>query len=208
MANANDTFTEAADTSLVSHTSDSGHTWTKDFGNVLTVIAAGDYIANTAPTNSSRYSLGVTPASAEYDVQADVVSTIEWSGGVLGRIDTAADDRYTAVYENSLWKLWKTDAGVTTTLATYSGDSTNGVTRTVKLEIRDATKKVYVGGVERISSTDNAITATGKPGIYWDGNSTGTQMDNWSSTDAAAASTAGRLVGGCLVNGLLMGSLA
>lgn len=194
MANANDTFTAGADQSLVDHTSDSGHTWTKDFGNVLTVNAAGDYISNTAPTNSSRYSLGVTPASAEYDVQADVVSTIEWSGGVVGRIDEVASDRYTAVYENSDWKLVKVDAGVATTLATFTGDSTNGVTRTVKLELRDATKKVYVGGIERISSTDNAVTAAGKPGIYWDGNSTGTQMDNWSSTDFVAATGWGSLL--------------
>lgn len=205
MANANDTFTEAADTSLVDHVSDSGHTWTKTFGNVLTVNAAGDYLYNATPTNASRYTLGVTPASAEYDVQADVVSTIEWSGGVSGRDVQADTDRYTFVYENSLWKLWKTDAGTTSTLATYSGDSPNGTTRTIKLEIRDATKKGYVGGVERVSSTDNAVTATGLPGIYWDGNSTGTQMDNWSSTDyVAGGDPEGSLINGKLINGGLL----
>ena len=208
MANASDTFTEAADTDLAFHTSDSGHTWTKYFGNVLTVLAASDYLYNAAPTNSSRYKSSVTPASAEYDVQADIRADINWSFGVSGRIDDAVSDEYFAAYENSLWKLWKIDAGVVTTLATYSGDSPNGTTRTAKLEIRNATKKLFIGGVERISSTDNAVTAAGKPGLYGDGNSTGNWMDNWSSTDAAAASTAGRLVGGCLVNGLLMGSLA
>jgi hypothetical protein len=183
MANANDTFTEASDTSLVSHTSDSGHTWSKHVGNVLTVLASGDYLYNASPSNISRYMCSVTPASAEYDVQADVVSTINWCAGVSGRIVTADSDEYWCEYENSLWKLKKRDAGTDTTLATYSGDSPNGTTRTVKLEIRDATKKVYVGGVERISSADNALTAAGQPGIYFDGNSTGTQLDNWSSTD-------------------------
>lgn len=201
MANASDTFTEAADTDLAVHTSDSGHTWTKYFGNVLTVLAASDYLYNAAPTNSSRYKSSVTPASAEYDVQADIRADINWSFGVSGRIDDAVSDEYFAAYENSLWKLWKIDAGVVTTLATYTGDSPNGTTRTAKLEIRNATKKLFIDGVERISSTDNAVTAAGKPGLYGDGNSTGNWMDNWSSTDFVASGTSyTRLV----TDGLLM----
>lgn len=207
MANANDTFTEAADTDLALHTSDSGHTWTKEQGNVLTVNAAGDYLHNAAPTNTSRYYSSVVPASAEYDVQADVVSGVDVSMGVRARVVAADTDEYRC-YFNAEWKLERVDAGAATLLATFVGDTPNGTTRTIKLEIRDATKKLFIGGVERISSTDNIVTAAGSPGIFSLGSSSTVHMDNWSSTDAAAASTAGRLVSGCLVNGLLMGSLA
>lgn len=187
MTDSTATFTVGSDTDLAFYTNDTGHTYTKYFGNVLTVVAAGDYLYNASPTNASRYECNVTPASAEYDVQADVISTIEWSGGISGRVVSADSDEYTFVYENSLWKLIRRDAGTSSTLATYSGDSTNGVSRTALLQIRDGAKKGFVGGVERVSSADNSLIAAGKPGIYWDGNSTGTQMDNWSSTDAVAA---------------------
>lgn len=188
MANANDTFTEATDTTLVSHTSDSGHTWAKHQGNNLTVLASGDYLYNAAPTNTSRYNLAVTPATAEYDVQADVISSASEAPGPSGRITTADSDEYIVYYSSSNWRLVKIDAGVATELATYTGD-TPSTTKVVKLEIRDAAKKVFIDSVERISSADNAITAAGRPGLNFRGQ-TGEQMDNWSSTDAAASSSA------------------
>lgn len=189
MANANDTFTEAADTDLALHTSDSGHAWTKDNGNVLTVNAVGDYLYNAAPTNASRYSLGVTPATAEYDVQGDIVSAVNWAMGLMARIDEPATDDYRCYFESSSWKLLKRDAGIVTELGTYTGDSPNGTPRTVKLEIRDATKKLFIGGVERISSTDNTVTAAGKPGLISLGIDSSEHLDNWSSTDVASGSS-------------------
>ena len=189
MANANDTFTEASDTSLVSHTSDSGHTWSKHFGNVLTVYAAGDYLYNASPSNASRYKCSVTPASADYDVQADIVSAFDWADGVSGRISNSDSDEYYVWFESGTWKLNKRVSGANTLLGSYTGDSPNGTTRTVKLEMRGTTSKVYIGGVERISVTDSAISATGNPGLVGYGVDSGEQLDNWSSTDYVAGGT-------------------
>ena len=58
----------------------------------------------------------------------------------------------------------------------------------MKLEIRDAAKKVFIDGVERISSTDNAITAAGKAAIRyynsdWGFGTTGKAIDNFVATN-------------------------
>ena len=64
----------------------------------------------------------------------------------------------------------------------------NGTTSHLKLEIRDATKKFFIDGVERISSSDNAITAAGKAAIRyynsdWGFGTTGKPLDNFRATN-------------------------
>jgi hypothetical protein len=77
-------------------------------------------------------------------------------------------------------------SGAQATLGTYAGDSPS-TTRAVKLQIRNAAKKVFIDGVERISSADNAITATGNPGLYLRDDFSGWWIDLWSTTDAGGA---------------------
>ena len=59
-------------------------------------------------------------------------------------------------------QLAKMEGGVVTTLGTI--DVTIAAGDTFKLEITDATKKIYHNGIEVISSTDNALTAAGNWG--------------------------------------------
>jgi hypothetical protein len=190
MANGSDTFTEASDTTLISHTSDSGHSWTKNQGNNLTVLASGDYLYNAAPSNTSKYTLGVTPASAEYDVQATV--TASGNGpGPSGRADF--DNEYGCYFQSGDWVLRKIVSGVETSIGSYTGDAPTSA-KVVKLEIRDATKKVYIDGVERISSSDNAVTSVLNPGLNFRG-SAGEQMDDFSSTDYVGGGGGGASMG-------------
>lgn len=110
---------------------------------------------------------------------------------ILHRLNAWAED--CALLEARLvvaaWRLFKRVAGSQTELGTaYSQVLSAGNDYVVKLEIRDATKKVYIDGVERISDSDNPITAAGKVGLYGfvpATNSTGMHWADFSAADPA-----------------------
>jgi hypothetical protein len=134
-------------------------------GDNLSCGDSGDYVHSSA-----------TPAGVEYYVQGDITST-GYSNWLMGRVSTTANTFYFVQYNAggaNEWRLYRRVAGTATLLGSYAGDVPTSV-RTVKLEIKDATKKVFIGGVERISTTDNTITAAGRPGI---GSGQGT-IDNY-----------------------------
>jgi len=99
----------------------------------------------------------------EYDVTA-IYRYVSDTGsvGIGGRCSTSAATYYYAYFLSGQWVLVKSDAGSLTTLGTFATTLTAGTSYTVKLEIRNAAKKLYIDGVERISSTDNTITAAGR----------------------------------------------
>ena len=195
MADANDTFTEGSDTLLTSHTSDSGHTWTVQTGSTGNgnVVASTDNVKDNAGNAPNVYS-SVTPASAEYDIEMTTTGTSDCMGP-SGRCATDANTSSFVLYNNgaSEWRLIERIAGTSTTLgtATVAGgapDPASGAV-TVKLEIRTASKKVYLDTVEKISHTaTDDITAAGKPGIKFAG-VTSDRGDNWSFTNTAVASS-------------------
>jgi hypothetical protein len=91
--------------------------------------------------------------------------------------------------------LFKTVAGVNTSLGTFNEALINGDERTIKLQIRDATKKVFIDGVERISSADNAITAAGRAGVRFSNALAGNmEMDNFDASDVAAAAAEAKIL--------------
>lgn len=189
-----DTFTAAAGTALESHTGETGATWAKNSaipGSNLAIDSA-NRLRSTIAGTSIYYSSGV-PASNEYDVEADVVY-ISNPGtriivGVNGRYDTATNTGYTAWYDTSTgrWHLYVSTGGGTVELGTYTQALTPGTSYRVKLEMRTATKKVYIDGVERISSTNNANTTVGRAGVvtgFTTAGGTGLALDNFNATDA------------------------
>lgn len=205
-----DVFTEAADTTLASHTGATGATWTKHgsySGNDILVVGATDRARGSNIGQHLYYASG-TPATAEYDVTVDMVPVAAGDtadkGGPAGRINTAANTFYycqfTAGGSFGITEIAKKVAGVNTSLGSSFSDLTyGGATRTVKLAIRDATKKMYIGGVEQLSSTDNAITAAGKAGLYLvqsssASNSISIHYDNFDASDAASTSSLSRSI--------------
>jgi hypothetical protein len=193
-----DLFNETTNKALESHVGEIGATWTFHTSystSYLQVNAANDNLENNSgvSTGSVLYYASGSPPSAEYGVEVDL-SRVSANGlnlfpGISGRIDTAADTHYMARYSHSAgdWQLYKASSGSYTLLGSYT-QSLSDTTYAQKLEILDATKKVYIDSVERISSSDNSITAAGKAGVRWNitaQNHTGFTQDNFVATDAA-----------------------
>lgn len=201
----NDTFTDTAGTALTSHTGEAGATWAAGSpAPTGIVITAAGRVRNGTVTGYV-YASGA-PASAEYDVQADFYVASELvDTSICGRLSTGAETGYRLMWSSTLpgWELRKLVAGVTTSLGTYADTPTAGASRTAKLEIRDATKKAFIDGIERISSTDNAITAAGNAGIRMNqlvtpDDTKAIHLDNFQASDPVVAG-ADRLPSGIFV---------
>lgn len=186
-----DTFTEASDTLLTNHTPDIGGTWVKWSINTrdgLVREATDDLVPGDSSSSSAGFFNQASPSSAEYWVQADISGNTDGNlCGLLGR--GTGNTFYQAFFEITAgdWSLQKVIAGAGTGLGSYTGDSLSpSVTRTIKLELFDASKKVYIDTVERISSADNAITATNYGGLR--GRTVGL-MDDFLVQEESVAST-------------------
>lgn len=166
-----DTFTDTSGTNLIAHTGESGATWTKHpsrAGDVLISPANRAYVLG-AGTAWGYFASGI-PATVEYDIICDYVfkdTDTQHELEIVGRYDTAADSCYAVRREEilSLWKLLVVNAGTTTVLGTFSNDPAVDAVVEVKLQIRNATKKVFLDGVEVISSADNTVAAKGRAGV-------------------------------------------
>jgi hypothetical protein len=173
----NDTFTEASDLTLASHTPETGGTWTKhpSYTDTITVDSTSDFIYGDA-TDVGTYYNTASPANANYYVQAGIFVVNNASPsypGVIGRVNTAANTMYRAFYHQGLgtWYLQKLVAGTTTDLGTYVQALTNSQTYTLRLEMNGTTIRMLIDGVERANVTDASIAATGKAGVIQQANS-------------------------------------
>ena len=192
MAFANDNFTDANGTNLSAHTSDSLHTWTQNNGSAVLINNNTIYSGQT--TEGGFYYTSAISSGAEYDVQIDVTvgNSADVVLGPAGRIATGANTGYGVVCNGGSWRLYEVIGGTETSIGSYSGDSPT-TTKTVLLQIRNATKKVFINGVERISSANNNITDAGRAGIftYYTDASASRYADNWSASNVAATAVTG-----------------
>jgi len=184
MATANDNFTGSG--TLQAHTSDSGHSWTRVETSADVTLVSNQL--QDASSGAPTYTISITPATNEYDITVDVIpQSGNWSSGPVGRVtgSSGALNAYNVFWDAgaAVWRLYRQVLGVFTSIGTYSGDSPSGTTRTVKMEIRDATKKIFIDGTERISSTDDTVTAVGSAGIAFVGYSS-ERVDNFLFADA------------------------
>jgi len=182
-----DTFTAADGTAVNARTGELGATWT-----VPSYVTASSPIitsnrARTSGSTSFAYASGV-PSSSEYSVQATfrLVTDEVTNAGIIGRLSTTVDTHYIVRYASDVdqWQLRKTVNGAATSLGTWSETLSPGNERTVRLEITDATKKVFIDGVERISSADNEITAAGRAAMRFTatgGATTGIHIDDFTA---------------------------
>lgn len=190
-----DTFTEASNTALTSHTPDIGTSWTQVYNTATSAVAqvnSADYLHSSASQNSVGITVTAQPAPSS--VSQTITASVGWHGNqtengsrgahiIARRAD--GDNYYTVLMypparTGDSIELRKVVAGVDTLLGSY--EATFNTTHTIKLEITDATKKVYVDDVERISSTDNALTSAGTWGVAWgttEGDIGGHVNTNW-----------------------------
>lgn len=193
-----DSFTGNTLNDVTTHTGEAGATWTRH----ATYPSGASSLENNelqgATFNDSIYYASGMPATAEYDVTAPlhyITSGTEPAGGVVGRVDTASGTMYGAEHYDGAWYLFKLVAGTRTTLGSYTQAMTVGSTYVMKLEIRDGAKKLFIDGVERISSADNSITAAGKAGIKLYKGTAITALSDFTATDVVVAATATTLSG-------------
>ena len=186
---ATDTFTEASDLTLASHTPEVGGTIVShpdaSYTSTATIDAATDRIF---PNGTAAYYYSASPPSADYYVQADFFAAAITSvnAAICGRMDTTANTMYIIRLNNGTsWELRKIVAGTATTIGSSTNQlPTNGTSKTVKLIMSGTSISVLVNGVTEISVTDSAISAAGKAGVRFAGaasSTTGFHLDNFSA---------------------------
>ena len=199
MAFVSDTFTDSDGTSVTSHTGETGATWTNHPS-----YTNGAKIQNNRAHGNNDYRVlyaSGSPASADYDVEAVVRKVTGLNhAGVVGRCSTSTNTYYAAVWENAgpWWRLYKLVSGTSTSLGTYSDNPAEGTDRTVKLQMRGTSIKVFVDGTERISVTDSAISDAGRAGIrlLYGTATTGYHVDSITATDAVTTVTGAAALSG------------
>jgi len=176
-----DTFTDTNGTLLSAHTPETGGSWTKRSGFSNLTITSNKAVGSSNFNNV--YTNAAVPGGNEYDIEYDLTPSSGYNNDCFGRF-VDLNNYFRCVLANNFIYFYKKVSG-TETLITFVGYSLNiGVVNTVKFEIRDAAKKVYIDSVEKISTADDSITDAGIVGIGGDSES---KIDNLVSTDSGVA---------------------
>ena len=168
-----DSFTDTTGTGLGSHVPETGGGWTSIVNSGTAIIDS-----NNAKSNASSEILWKVNATCDtsYDVSLDALTGSSVAGrcaGPAGRLVDANNYYRARLCGNGVVTLEKIVTGSATSLGTYSIPSFSTTTfYTIKLELTDSAKNVFVNGTQRISSADNAIAAAGAAGLRHDGGAT------------------------------------
>jgi hypothetical protein len=201
---SSDDFTDSAGTVLSSHTPSGGGSWARNptaiYAGIDVVVAANR--VRIAQRGSTAYYHGGAPASADYDVSADiyVASASSVAGAaVVGRQSTSDGSGYAfgTLGSSGLWNLYRvgTTGGVAS-LGTFSDTISTGTTRAIKLEMRGTTIKGYVDGTAVVTATNSTVTAAGKAAVRFNSNNTDGgdslyyHLDNFDASDPAGGGMA------------------
>lgn len=160
-----DTFTAANGTEISTHTGEIGATWTSLPDGPATYIQNNRLVGSSANNWGSELTASAVPPSAEYDITLSVYAA------------TAGGDLFLFTRQNGLthYQLRLMAGGILFGRRDQSGNFTElgwasytwtaGTTYTVRLEMRDALKRIYVNEVLVLSSTLNEITGAGSIGV-------------------------------------------
>lgn len=188
-----DTLTDTTGTVLSAHTPEAGSSYVKHpLYTPTAVITAGGrarHNGGAGVSSNTLYRNLTVLASASYDVKATIFAAsatdVAFRTGIVARCDASADTFYLVRYSgaNEQWEFIAKIAGTDTVLDTYPKALSSGQTVTVLFVVRDALKRVFIDGVERMSSSDNSITAAGSAGMRLGDaggtDSTGLQVDTF-----------------------------
>jgi hypothetical protein len=166
-----DSFTDANDTLITAHTSDSLHTWVTQPGfsgsgnhariwnNALYAPAFYVYRANVVMSSPNYRVIG------EFEVISHVGNV-----GLTARNSNVANSRqyYEMRYQDSVgWTLRKWIAGNSTSiqLDLHTPKLKRGDIVTAELRVNGTSIKGFLNGVEILNATDSQITSAGSPGL-------------------------------------------
>ncbi len=162
----NDTFTDTAGDQIISqHTGETGATWSLKTGNpaAWTISNTGKAM-QTAATLDIIMASGV-PSSADYDVRCELdFLTVQGNVYCGGRLTATGENGYYAGYapDTKVWELSR--RGSFALLNTWPATVSTGV-HTIIMKFRGTSITVEIDGIQRLSATDNTITAAGRAGI-------------------------------------------
>lgn len=195
MANATiavkDTFTDTAGTLLSAHTGETGAAWTLSAGregSAALISAAGRVYCSAGGAGLPDYTASGVPATADYDVVADltILSAAE-GAGITTRWSSAGSSIYLVYFQGVGWIFKDQPSGLSVTVVDAL---VVGATYRLKLEARGATITAYVDNV-RIGSLATTLTTQKKGGVTLVNPvsaSTGMHVDNFHIVDAATVS--------------------
>ena len=166
-----DSFSEAADTALASHTPETGGAWAaygSPYSGTASVIAAEGRVAGSSSSSSALYTQPVMPPSADYLIEA-VVRFTNSTGkrvGIAARYSASGTENgYLVFFDGNYWVLRKVVAGVSTDLGSYYGSSSLNTDYVLRFEVFATTLTVSIDGVARIIASDASLTAAGRVGV-------------------------------------------
>lgn len=193
------TFTGTAGDTLTTYDAD----WQRLSGDTGTWVISNNNRARrgTASTASQYTYAGFTPASADYDVEADftIISTSATERlGIIGRADSASRTFY-------LLRLTITGGSTTATITLMEANNASPAVLTsttttiavndvlnLRLSMQGSAIKAFLNDTEILSVTDSTITTAGRIGVYYSSdsstpsNTVGAHLDNIDVTEAAA----------------------
>lgn len=193
-----DSFTEASDTILSSHTPETGGAWSKLEGETLYVLGGQGLVRSAQYAGGRGFYVNATaPASADYTLSGTFVNYASNYGGtgLCARVNGVDNDRYEAgAYRdgsnNPVSEIHKYVGGVQTVLAT--GDAFGYASGDVyKFELAGTSLKLYRNNVLIHSITDSSITAVGTCGFYSSNAASGYATDGSLSSFTADEAAAG-----------------
>lgn len=164
-----DNFTDTAGTSLVSHTADSGATWSQQNGGATACTLTATDVWSVGGTGIFKAS--VVPPTADYGVRVYLkkYTSISDNVGAMGRADTAAATFYffRLLVSTNVYQLFKSVTGTATQLGSDVSNTAMSIGEVRSLELRmvGTTISGWVNNVKVIEVTDSAISAAGRAGI-------------------------------------------
>ena len=214
----NSTFTGTNGTLLTAHTGELGATWTRNPNSLESVapFIQSNSLQYGDGLGSHYYASGV-PASADYTVSADIVTstTVDATGvmGVGARLSTSVLTGYYATFfrSSNAARLYKYSAGTLTQIGssvtfTQPISSTWRITievlgSAIKMRAQDQSSLLWLKPdgtsqstqIDAITTTDTAITAAGRAGVWVGASGSGNPMllDNFSASTFTALTISG-----------------
>lgn len=150
-----DTFTDSDGTNLESHVGETGATWTNIFGGQSCKIQTNRVYCPIS-TYSINYASGTSPAT-NFSVET-VMRCVSDVGEawIHGRFSTITGACYRADVTPGHLRLMRNVGDFV--LDDFSTTWSVGVDYTIRLEITDATKRIFLDGVQVCTSSDNTLT--------------------------------------------------
>jgi hypothetical protein len=170
----NDTFTDTAGTLLTAHTGEVGATWAVHPASPSASYVFDGDVNMVRCTSGGRVVASGLSGTESYDVTLELYRQgggAQTDLGVVFDIHATAMTCYMARYSQSSaggpgrWQLYKFVAGAATLMSEWEETVALATARTILVERRPGSQKMYVNGVLRATATDTAVPFTGRVGL-------------------------------------------